>query len=104
MESDINTILQTFLYDFVYDQQDLYDYYDPYLKDYADHMLDINHENLEVRTPGIPFSHCLTNFEEQLYIFENEMHKLTLAKLRWYQFEDDLHFTSELDNSLSLNK
>lgn len=104
VESDINTILQTYLYDFVYDQQDLYDYYDQYFKDFSDHILDINNTSVEIRTPNIPFSYCLQNFEEQLYFFENETYKLTLAKLRWYHYDDEVHISSELDNSLILHK
>ena len=33
VESDLNTPLQTYLYDFLYDQQDLYDYYDSEIKE-----------------------------------------------------------------------
>jgi hypothetical protein len=104
VESDINTILQTYLYDFVYDQQDLYDYYDQFFKDFSDHLLDLNLNNVDIRTSGIPFSSCLENFEEQLYIFENDIYKSTLGKLRWYQYDEDLHFSNDLDYSLSLNK
>ena len=104
VESDINSILQTYLYDFVYDQQDLYDYYDQYFKDFSDHILDLNNSNLEIKNQGIPFASFLQNFEEQLYIFENEEFKLSLAKLRWYQYDEETHFSNDLDISLSLNK
>jgi hypothetical protein len=88
----------------VYDQQDLYDYYDQYFKDFSDHLLDININNIDIRTSGIAFSNCLQNFEEQLYFFENDKYKSLLGKLRWYQYDDDLHLSNDLDNSLSLNK
>jgi hypothetical protein len=88
----------------VYDQQDLYDYYDQYFKDFSDHLLDININNVDIRTSGIAFSHYLQNFEEQLSIFEDETYKSLLGKLRWYQYDEDIHLSSDLDNSLSLNK
>jgi hypothetical protein len=88
----------------VYDQQDLYDYYDQYFKDFSDHLLDININNVDIRNSGIAFSHYLQNFEEQLSIFEDETYKSLLGKLRWYQYDEDIHLSSDLDNSLSLNK
>jgi len=100
VETELNTILQTNLYDYVYDQQDLYDYYDPYLKDFSDRLFDPNCNNFELKTPGVYFESCLLNFEEQLNTFDNSSSKLSLAKLRWYHLEDEISL-NDLDISLN---
>lgn len=64
----------------------------------------MNNGELDIRTSGIPFSYCLHNFEEHLYIFENDVYKSCLGKLRWYHYDEDIQISSDLDNSLSLNK
>ena len=64
----------------------------------------MNNSSLEIKNQEIPFASLLNNFEEQLYIFENEENKTSLAKLRWYQYDEENNISNDLDNSLSLNK
>jgi hypothetical protein len=79
VENDLNTVLQTHLYDFLYDQQDLYD-------EYSEMIMNKNYKEslINVRRKDLPFANCLENFVSVLKEFQNDGEAGRLAKLRWY--------------------
>ena len=82
VESEANTILQTYLFDFLYEQQDLYSYYDELL------LPDFN-PNFEseviVKNSFLPLSNILKNFSMFLKnLNDNQDMFKNLSFLRWY--------------------
>lgn len=84
VESELNTILQTYLYDFLYDQQDLYEYYDEffYNKKYQK-------SSILVKNQELPLASSLENFPEVFRELCADQDKVTLGKLRWYIFHEE---------------
>jgi len=85
LESELNSTLQTFLYDFLYDQQELYDYYDDcfYQKE-EDPDLEI-----KIRNPELPFSSLIFDTDKIVsQEFGKSSDALLLAKIRWYSFDE----------------
>lgn len=108
VESEINTTLQTYLYDFLYDQQDLYDFYDPQLKSKQSnnsvnkssdlcHLTKKNSFNVanfssivKVKSKQLPFADSLENFVVLIQEFKNNgVDKEMFGKLRWYLNDED---------------
>ncbi len=94
LESDLNSILQTHLYDFLYDQKDLYDYYDPYfnlnnVKNKSGKRgvksLDMNLIAPTPRNTELPFTSILIDLELTLAEFYDEKEITKFCNLRWYK-------------------
>lgn len=79
VENDLNTVLQTYLYDFLYDQQDLYEEYDEIIQN-----KNYKNVNLPVRKMDLPFANSLQNLTTVLRECGQDRHYETLSKLRWY--------------------
>ena len=68
LENDNNTNLQRFLFDFIYDSQDLFDYYEEYFGDFENSNNSNLSENsdvftdLNIKTESLPFEDLLKNF------------------------------------------
>ncbi len=69
------------MYDFLYDQQEIYDYYNEIFE--AKSTMDFN---ITVRQPMLPFAFALENFDEVLLEFIEDKDIQSLANLRWYIF------------------
>ena len=75
VENEINSSLQTYLYDFLYEQQDLYFKYDNIFRSL----------NLKPRNEELPFKDFILNFDYYLNEIQNDKNKIKqLKKLRWY--------------------
>ena len=84
LETDINTDYQKFLFDFLYEQQDLYSYYD---NEFAKSKSFQNLKPRELRDRSRPrlFSQFITNFGYYLnQIKKNSKQINQLKKIRWY--------------------
>lgn len=68
------------MYDFLYDQQDIYEYYD----DIFEQRNNSFDPSITVRQPQQRFSYALENFDEVLSQFSCENDSQNLAKIRWY--------------------
>ena len=83
LETDINTDYQKFLFDFLYEQQDLYSYYD---NEFAKSKSFQNLKPRELRDRSRPrlFSQFITNFGYYLnQIKKNSKQINQLKKIRW---------------------
>lgn len=70
------------MYDFLYDQQDLYDYYDEI---FERRQYSLHFGNFSLRRPDLPFAALLENFD--LILSESKTDEKfidNLANLRWY--------------------
>jgi hypothetical protein len=79
VESPLNTIHQQNMYDFLYDQQDIYDYYDEIFE--SGRCIQV-----EVRRQDLPLADTLRDFYDVLnneFIDESDMNML--ASIRWYE-------------------
>lgn len=74
MENELNTYHQTFLYDFLYDTQDLYDYYKT--------QLNQNEVSIKCRKNDLPFASCLNHIETFCEMEDDEI--ATLENFRFY--------------------
>jgi hypothetical protein len=68
------------MFDFLYDQQDIYDYYNGIFEEKQNSIDGI----INVRQPMQLFSMTLENFDMLLPEFSEEKDMQTLANLRWY--------------------
>lgn len=73
------------MFDFLYDQQDIYDYYREIFEEKANSMDGM----INVRQPMQLFSMTLENFDMLLTEFSEEKDMLTLANLRWYIYSSN---------------
>jgi hypothetical protein len=122
IENEINTSHQMNNFEFIYKQQDIYEYYDEIFRNKKNINLVGNEtqinsiENLNIfqsdqlsKRDDLPFSALLNNFTEILYLFKKEDNieeKMKLAKLRWYNLEENkyfknIYFPSENQNPLN---
>jgi hypothetical protein len=123
IENEINTSHQMNNFEFIYKQQDIYEYYDEIFGNKKNINLEGNEtqinsiENINIfqsdqisKRDDLPFSALLNNFTEILYLFKKEDNleeKMKLAKLRWYNLEENKYiknnyFPSENQNPLNL--
>lgn len=81
LENDINTEFQTILFDFLYDEQELYAYYDELFKQ----------KKYVPKKSKIPFGSFITNYQSLFVNIYNDDKKIKrLKKLRWYlPFDED---------------
>jgi hypothetical protein len=85
LENDINTEFQTLLFDFLFEEQELYEYYDELF----------DKKKYIPKNENIPFSSFITNYESLFINIYNEKKKIKrLKKLRWYlPFDEDNFLT-----------
>ena len=106
LENDINTEFQTILFDFLYDEQELYAYYDELFKQ----------KKYVPKKSKIPFGSFITNYQSLFVNIYNDDKKIKrLKKLRWYlPFDEDniMSFSPSIlfsfsnynnDNNLNMN-
>lgn len=100
VENELNTIHQKYMYDFLYDQQDIYDHYNEIFEDRKNNNL-INNTQINVRRPMLPLSFALENFDDILVEFTDEKDMQSLANIRWYIFNSSssLDIDSKLGTS-----
>ena len=83
LESNINTEFQTLLFDFLYDEQELYSNYDE-LFEYKKYV---------PKNKDIPFSSFIINYQSLFKDIYNDEKKIKrLKKLRWYLIFDEDNF------------
>ena len=83
LENDINTEFQTILFDFLYDEQELYAYYDDLF----------DQKKYIPKNKNIPFSSFIKNYQNLfLNIYNDEKKIKRLKKLRWYMAFDEDNF------------
>ena len=83
LESNINTEFQTLLFDFLYDEQELYSNYDE-LFEYKKYV---------PKNKDIPFSSFIINYQSLFKDIYNDEKKIKrLKKLRWYFIFDEDNF------------
>jgi hypothetical protein len=81
VETPLNTNHQINMYDFIYNQQDIYDYYDEIFEDKKNNFLTY----IKIRRLDLPLVDVLQNFDDILnneFIDEKDMY--CLANIRWY--------------------
>ena len=96
LENDNNTILQRHFYDFIYDSQDLFDYYDEYLGDFDDQNNNTPLEELVFKTDDLPFENLLKSFYEIADEFTNSDSVETIYNYRHYL--NILNDSNEINN------
>ena len=85
LENDINTEFQTLLFDFLYDEQELYGYYDELFKQ----------KKYKPKNKNIPFGSFIINYQSlYINIYNDEKKQKRLKKLRWYLTFDEDNFLS----------
>ena len=85
LENDINTEFQTLLFDFLYDEQELYAYYDELFEE----------KKYIPKNKNIPFSSFIKNYQTLFLNIYNDKKKIKrLKKLRWYITFDEDNFLS----------
>lgn len=77
LENNMNTSFQTFLFDFLYEEQDLYDLYN-------DNVRSLDENDIHVRRTDLPLSCALENLQVLIKEFNSEDQLCKLTKLRWY--------------------
>ena len=83
LENDINTEFQTILFDFLFEEQELYAYYDKLF----------DQKKYIPKNKNIPFSSFITNYQSLfLNIYNDEKKIKRLKKLRWYLTFDEENF------------
>ena len=83
LENNINTEFQTILFDFLYDEQELYVYYDELFE----------HKKYKAKNKNIPFSSFISNYQNLFKDIYNDEKKIKrLKKLRWYLIFDEDNF------------
>jgi len=73
------------MYDFLYDQQDVYDYYTEIFEVRNNSLYK---SSIPVRQDCLPFSSALENFDEIFFHFSTENEINLLANIRWYSSSD----------------
>jgi hypothetical protein len=66
------------MYDFIYEQQDIYDYYDEEFESRQSF-----YSSVKVRRPYLPLAEALEQFDDILLQFD-EKDMYDLANIRWY--------------------
>lgn len=89
IETEFNSPLQLYLYDFLYDQQELYEKYDEIFI-----QMKLNGYIESIRK-NLPFCYLITNYVYLQNIIKTEKDKLQLQYARWYYIVDK----PEMDNS-----
>jgi hypothetical protein len=69
------------MYDFLYDQQDVHDYYTEIFEERNNSLYS---GAIQVRQDCLPFSSALENFDEIMSHFSTENDINILANIRWY--------------------
>ena len=104
LENEMNSLLQTHMYDFIYDQQDLYEYYDQFLntnnkknKNTKKLSLSLKSNSTTVipKNEDFPFSSLLVNFELVIGEFFEEQDIKAFAEYRWYNSANTNILTNE---------
>jgi hypothetical protein len=73
------------MYDFLYDQQDVYDFYYGVFEERQNNYMMVS-TSLTIRRPELPFSYLLESFDDILIQFNNDEEMNELLNLRWYIF------------------
>ena len=96
VENEINSSLQTYLYDYLFEQQDLYFEYDQIF----------TRLNLKSRKEESPFKDFILNFNCYLNEIQNDQNKIKqLKKLRWYIcFDKDNYCQKDFNYDINLEK
>ena len=96
VENEINSSLQTYLYDYLFEQQDLYFEYDQIF----------TRLNLKSRKAESPFKDFILNFNYYLNEIQNDQYKIKqLKKLRWYIcFDKDNYCQKDFNYDINLEK
>ena len=96
VENEINSSLQTYLYDFLFEQQDLYFEYDQIFRSL----------NLKSRKDELPFKDFILNFYYYLNEIQNDKNKIKqLKKLRWYIcFDEDNYCQKDFNYDINSEK
>ena len=85
LENDINTEFQILLFDFLYDEQELYGYYDELFEQ----------KKYIPKNKNIPFGSFISNYQSLfMNIYNDEKKQKRLKKLRWYLSFDEDNFLS----------
>jgi len=83
LENEINTNLQDILFEFLYEQQELYDYYDELFEQ----------KKYVPKSTDIPFSSFIINYQKLFLDIKNDKKQVKrLKKLRWYLTFDEDNF------------
>jgi hypothetical protein len=88
LESELNSSFQTYLFDVLNDQDDLYEFYNYDLFDNSNNNL--NNSSVLVRNDNLPLTDSLENIHYVLKEFKSDSDKQNLAKLRWYSSDEIL--------------
>jgi len=91
LESDLNSTLQVHLYDFLYEQQDLYDFYDDVFYEKEDDPFYM----INPRNPDLPFASALMNIDSLFNEFSKEESVTFLSKMRWYSYNEISNFQED---------
>jgi hypothetical protein len=67
------------MYDFIYEQQDIYDHYDEEFENRQSSF----YSSVRVRRPDLPLASALEQFDDILLQFD-EKDMYSLANMRWY--------------------
>ena len=95
VENDLNTIHQQHMYEFIYDQQEIYDYYDEI---FEERESSFPPGVINVRKPEKPFAYAVENFDDILAEFYDEKDMQYLANFRWYIVESNMENNDKYDN------
>jgi len=98
LESDLNSTLQVHLYDFLYDQQDLYDFYD----DAFNEKEEDDKYVINPRNPDLPFASSLIDIDSFKLEFSPENEKNSLGKMRWYSYNETANYQDNIKYLLLL--
>jgi hypothetical protein len=71
------------MYDYLYDQQDIYDYYDDIFEQKEQNF----NLPVTVRKDHLPFAGLLENFDNLILEFIDDKDIETLKNYRWYNFK-----------------
>ncbi len=85
LENEINSTLQIHMFEFIYDQQELYEYYDEFLDEDQGVLINPTPKNME-----LPFTSLLTEFKAVKREFRNKKDENDLAQFRWYDYSNIL--------------
>ena len=89
-ESDHNSIHQIALFDYIYDQQDIYNFYENQTK----------FPSLEIKEPSKLFSHELIALETFLNDFATDDEAFRhLVNLRFYSYNEELPYLDDLEHA-----
>lgn len=98
IEGDFNSSLQTYLYDFIYEQQDLYEEYNYKMAEFTS-----NNKPIQCRKPDMPFCDFINNFHHIKDSIDTPDKIDVLNQLRWYMcfnIEEQIISKKKEDNSL----